>query len=67
MLATSRRPVLYGVGGLVNSGPVACAAFTHLARTLNVPTTLTLMGLGAIPASDERFLGMFGMHGTLEA
>ena len=25
------------------------------------------MGLGAFPASDARFLGMLGMHGTLEA
>jgi acetolactate synthase-1/2/3 large subunit len=31
------------------------------------PTTLTLMGLGALPASDKHFLGMLGMHGTYEA
>jgi acetolactate synthase-1/2/3 large subunit len=36
-------------------------------RLLDAPTTLTLMGLGAFPASDPRFLGMLGMHGTLEA
>src|SRR3546814_1108584 len=29
--------------------------------------TLTLMGLGAFPADDPLFLGMLGMHGTLEA
>jgi acetolactate synthase-1/2/3 large subunit len=34
---------------------------------LDAPCTLTLMGLGAFPASDPRFLGMLGMHGTLEA
>ena len=67
LLSTARRPVLYGGGGLVNSGPRACEAFTELARRLNAPCTLTLMGLGAFPASDERFLGMLGMHGTLEA
>jgi acetolactate synthase I/II/III large subunit len=67
LLSTARRPVLYGGGGLVNSGPGACAAFTELARRLDAPTTLTLMGLGAFPASDPRFLGMLGMHGTLEA
>jgi acetolactate synthase-1/2/3 large subunit len=59
--------VLYGGGGLVNAGPEACAAFTRLARQLDAPCTLTLMGLGAFPASDPRFLGMLGMHGTLEA
>src|SRR5260221_3768034 len=28
---------------------------------------MTLMGLGAYPASDKQFLGMLGMHGTYEA
>ena len=67
LLSTARRPVLYGGGGLINSGPKACEAFGHLARLLDAPATLTLMGLGAFPASDPHFLGMLGMHGTLEA
>lgn len=67
LISTARRPVFYGGGGLINSGPQACAAFTELARRLNVPCTLTLTGLGAFPASDAQFLGMLGMHGTLEA
>ena len=67
LLLAARQPVLYGGGGLINAGPGACAAFTQLARRLHLPTTLTLMGLGAFPASDPRFLGMLGMHGTLEA
>ena len=66
-LGSAKRPVLYGGGGLINAGPEACEAFTRLARDWNLPTTLTLMGLGAFPASDPRFLGMLGMHGTLEA
>ena len=28
---------------------------------------VALMGLGAFPASDKRFLGLVGMHGTYEA
>src|SRR5690606_21929237 len=32
-----------------------------------LPSTSTLMGLGAIPASDKHYLGMLGMHGTYEA
>jgi acetolactate synthase-1/2/3 large subunit len=67
LLAAARRPVLYGGGGLINSGPQACDAFVKLAKLLEAPVTLTLMGLGAFPASDRRFLGMLGMHGTLEA
>ncbi|MBO9642013.1 MAG: biosynthetic-type acetolactate synthase large subunit [Pseudacidovorax sp.] len=67
LLSTARRPVLYGGGGLVNAGPAACAAFTRLVQRLDAPCTLTLMGLGAFPSSDPRFLGMLGMHGALEA
>ena len=59
--------MFYGGGGLINSGPAACALFTRWCAASNAPCTLTLMGLGAFPASDPRFLGMLGMHGTLEA
>ncbi len=34
---------------------------------MGAPCTSTLMGLGAYPASDPQFLGMLGMHGTVEA
>lgn len=67
LIAESRRPIFYGGGGLINSGREACLRFTELVRKVNAPCTLTLMGLGAFPASDPRFLGMLGMHGTLEA
>ncbi len=67
LLARASRPVLYGGGGLVSSGPRACAAFAALAARLDLPTTLTLMGLGAVSGTDPRFLGMLGMHGTVEA
>lgn len=67
MLSKAQRPVIYAGGGLINSGPAACDALARLVRLLNAPCTLTLMGLGAFPASDPRFVGMLGMHGTLEA
>ena len=67
LIREARRPVFYGGGGLINSGPAACAAFAGLVRKTGAPCTLTLMGLGAFPASDPLFLGMLGMHGTLEA
>ena len=67
LIRSAERPVLYGGGGLINSGPAACAAFTALADATGAPCTLTLMGLGAVPASHPQFLGMLGMHGTLEA
>jgi acetolactate synthase-1/2/3 large subunit len=67
LIQESRRPVFYGGGGLVNSGQLACDAFASVVRAVGAPCTLTLMGLGAFPASDKLFLGMLGMHGTLEA
>ena len=66
-LAAARRPVFYGGGGLVSAGEGACAAFTELVRRTGAPCTLTLMGLGALPARSPQWLGMLGMHGTLEA
>jgi len=67
MIAAAKRPLFYGGGGLINSGPEACARFTELVRLADAPCTLTLIGLGALPASDPHFLGMVGMHGTYEA
>jgi acetolactate synthase I/II/III large subunit len=67
LLASASRPILYGGGGLINSGMQACAAFGRLAVLTGAPCTLTLMGLGAFPASSSQWLGMLGMHGTLEA
>ena len=40
---------------------------TRLTRLLGFPITNTLMGLGGYPGTDRQFLGMPGMHGTLEA
>ncbi len=66
-LGQARRPVFYGGGGLVNSGTKACELFRCLVERSGAPCTLTLMGLGAFPASSPQWLGMLGMHGTLEA
>jgi len=67
LIVAAKRPIFYGGGGLINSGTAACESFTRLVRHSGAPCTLTLMGLGAFPASDPLFLGMLGMHGTLEA
>jgi acetolactate synthase-1/2/3 large subunit len=67
MMAKARKPIIYAGGGVINSGPNACRLLGDLARKTGFPCTLTLMGLGAFPASDPQFLGMLGMHGTYEA
>jgi acetolactate synthase I/II/III large subunit len=67
MIGAAKRPLFYGGGGLINSGPEACVRFAELVRLTDAPCTLTLMALGAFPAADPHFLGMVGMHGTYEA
>ena len=67
LLAKSKKPVFYCGGGVINSGPAASPLLTQFVRLTGYPCTLTLMGLGAYPASDPQFLGMLGMHGTYEA
>ena len=65
LLLAAKRPYIYTGGGVIMGEAVA--ELRELADLLNYPVTNTLMGLGAFPASDRRFLGMLGMHGTIEA
>ena len=63
----SKKPIIYSGGGVINSGGRASSVLNDLVNFLDIPVTNTLMGLGSIPASNKRFLGMLGMHGTYEA
>jgi acetolactate synthase-1/2/3 large subunit len=65
LLLAAKRPYIYTGGGVVLGN--AAAELRELVELLGFPVTNTLMGLGATPASDPRFLGMLGMHGTYEA
>ena len=67
LIANARRPLFYIGGGVVNAGPEASKRLTRLVRLTGYPATVTLMGLGAFPASDPQCLGMLGMHGLYEA
>ncbi|WP_374472970.1 acetolactate synthase 3 large subunit [Phenylobacterium sp.] len=67
MIASARRPILYTGGGVINAGPRASALLREFAELTGAPVTSTLMGLGAFPASDPKWLGMVGMHGSFEA
>ncbi len=64
-IIASEKPVIYAGGGAINSN--ASSELIKLNEILNFPVTNTLMGLGVYPATDERFLGMLGMHGTYQA
>ena len=67
MIAAAERPIFYTGGGIINSGPEASALLRELVELTGAPVTSTLMGLGAFPASSDKWLGMLGMHGTYEA
>jgi len=67
IMASAKRPIIYAGGGVINSGPAASQLLGQLVHATEFPCTLTLMGLGAFPASDKQFVGMLGMHGTYEA
>ena len=67
LIKTSKKPVIYIGGGLINSGHKASIELQKFSKLTNFPITSTLMGLGAFPASNQLFLGMLGMHGTYEA
>ncbi len=65
LLLNAKRPYIYSGGGVVLAN--AAAELRELVGMLGFPCTNTLMGLGAIEASNPKFLGMLGMHGTYEA
>ncbi|MFG6448475.1 acetolactate synthase 3 catalytic subunit [Roseateles sp. BYS180W] len=65
LLMQAKRPYIYTGGGVVLGS--ATAELRELVNLLGYPCTNTLMGLGSMPGTDPRFLGMLGMHGTYEA
>ena len=62
MINEAERPVLYLGGGVVHSGASALAV--TLAEQAGMPTTMTLMALGAMPMDHPLSIGMLGMHGA---
>lgn len=61
----AKQPVLYVGGGVILSN--SNEELTELAKKLNIPVTMTLMGLGAFPGRDSLSMGMLGMHGSYTA
>ncbi len=62
LLAQSKRPLLYVGGGVIGAG--ATAELRRFSERYSIPVVTTLMGLGALPAKHELWLGMLGMHGA---
>ena len=64
-IANAKKLVIYSGGGIVLAN--ASELLTTLTETLKAPITNTLMGLGGISGIHDNFIGMLGMHGSLEA
>lgn len=62
IIAVAKKPLLYVGGGVIMSD--SAPELTAFAREYNLPVTMTLLGLGAIPGTDKLSMGMLGMHGT---
>ena len=60
MIAAAKKPIFYVGGGAIQSG--AGGLIRALSESNDIPVTMTLMGLGAIPTEHDRSLGMLGMH-----
>jgi acetolactate synthase-1/2/3 large subunit len=61
LIRNSKRPVILAGHGIIESG--AESQVRALAERAQIPVALTLLGLGAFPASHPLNLGMMGMHG----
>jgi acetolactate synthase-1/2/3 large subunit len=62
LLNSSKKPIIYAGGGV--SASDASKELFELVEKLQSPVTLSLMGMGAFPATHELYTGMVGMHGT---
>ena len=67
LIEKAKKPLFYTGGGVINSGPGASQLLRELVEATGFPITSTLMGLGAYPASGDKWIGMLGMHGLYEA
>ena len=64
-ITKAKKLVVYSGGGVIIAN--AAALLTELVEKLNAPVTNTLMGLGGVSGTHDNFIGMLGMHGSLEA
>mgnify|MGYP001464339947 FL=1 len=62
LIKNAERPMIYAGGGVVLSE--ASEELRKLAINTHIPTTVTLMGLGAFPETHELAMEMPGMHGS---
>jgi len=65
LISEAKRPVILAGHGVLKSG--AMQELKEFAVKTQTPVTMTLLGLGSLPASHPLSLGMMGMHGEAYA
>lgn len=61
LIVRAKRPVILAGHGILKSG--ACTEVLELAERAHIPVSMTLLGIGCVPAHHPLNLGMMGMHG----
>ncbi|MDB4793841.1 biosynthetic-type acetolactate synthase large subunit [Pirellulaceae bacterium] len=61
----AKRPIVYAGGGVISAE--ASDELRRFVQLTGIPTTMTVMGLGAFPADDPLCMDMLGMHGSAYA
>ncbi len=61
MIEESQKPYIYCGGGVISGS--AGKEIMDFADLIDSPIGCSMMGISAVPYSNERFLGMQGMHG----
>ena len=65
LIQSAKKPMIFVGGGAVISG--AQEELKEFTKKVDAPVTDSLMGKGAFDGTDERYVGMLGMHGTKTA
>lgn len=65
LIRKAKRPMIFVGGGTILSG--ADKELMEFVNRIDAPVTDSLMGKGAFPGTDDRYVGMLGMHGTKTA
>ena len=64
-VSSAKKPVILAGAGVLHAK--GSEELLEYVNQQHIPVACTLLGLGALPADHELFLGMAGMHGTYAA
>ena len=63
MIMAAKKPFIYAGGGIIKSD--SSKELNDFATLLDIPTSTSLMGIGAFDQSNKLSTGLIGMHGTV--